>query len=97
VLWHVLGHEAELIEGRVFLAGDAAQPTTPLGGLGMNCGLSDVHNLAGKLASVIGGSAAPSLLDSYEAERRPIAVRTCAASLGPAGPPARVDALALGV
>jgi 2-polyprenyl-6-methoxyphenol hydroxylase-like FAD-dependent oxidoreductase len=82
--------------GPVFLAGDAAHATTPVGGLGMNCGLADAHNLAWKLAGVLAGWADPLVLDSYEPERQPIA-RACAeASLGPARPPARVDGLVLG-
>ncbi len=57
----------------VFLAGDAAHLTTPMGGLGMNCGIADVHNLAWKLAAVLRGWGGPRLLDSYQAERRPVA------------------------
>jgi putative polyketide hydroxylase len=83
-------------QGPIFLAGDAAHVTTPVGGLGMNCGVADAHNLAWKLAGVLAGWADPALLDSYEPERQPIA-RACAeASLGPARPPARVDGLVLG-
>jgi len=67
--------------GRVFLAGDAAHLTTPFGALGMNCGIADAHNLAWKLAGVIRGWAGPSLLDTYEAERRPIALATTDASI----------------
>jgi 2-polyprenyl-6-methoxyphenol hydroxylase-like FAD-dependent oxidoreductase len=58
--------------GRVFLAGDAAHLHPPIGGQGMNTGLQDVYNLAWKLALHVQGVAAPELLDSYEAERRPI-------------------------
>ena len=58
--------------GRVFLAGDAAHVMPPNGGFGGNTGIHDAHNLAWKLASVLGGIAAPSLLDTYEAERRPV-------------------------
>ncbi|MEU7897345.1 FAD-dependent monooxygenase [Nonomuraea sp. NPDC049152] len=58
--------------GRVFLAGDAAHPMTPYGGFGMNCGIQDADNLAWKLAAVLQGWAEPELLDSYEAERRPV-------------------------
>jgi 2-polyprenyl-6-methoxyphenol hydroxylase-like FAD-dependent oxidoreductase len=61
--------------GRVFLAGDAAHLFTPLGGLGMNTGIGDVMNLGWKLAAVHQGWAGPRLLDSYEIERRPMAVR----------------------
>ena len=59
--------------GRVLLAGDAAHIHSPLGGQGMNTGIGDAENLAWKLALVIGGRAADSLLDTYETERRPIA------------------------
>jgi len=58
----------------VFLAGDAAHTFPPTGGLGMNTGIQDAHNLAWKLASVLGGQASPQLLDTYEEERRPVAV-----------------------
>jgi 2-polyprenyl-6-methoxyphenol hydroxylase-like FAD-dependent oxidoreductase len=58
---------------RVFLAGDAAHIHSPAGGQGMNTGMQDAFNLAWKLASVIAGHAGDGLLDSYQAERRPIA------------------------
>ena len=59
--------------GRVLLAGDAAHIHSPLGGQGMNTGIGDAENLAWKLALVIGGRADDSLIDTYQAERRPIA------------------------
>jgi len=59
--------------GRVFLAGDAAHIHSPAGGQGMNTGMQDAHNLAWKLAAVIDGRAGDGLLESYHAERRPIA------------------------
>jgi 2,4-dichlorophenol 6-monooxygenase len=59
--------------GRVFLAGDAAHAFPPTGGLGLNTGVQDAHNLAWKLAAVMAGMAGPALLDSYESERRPVA------------------------
>ena len=60
-------------EGPVFLAGDAAHRFPPTGGLGLNSGIEDVHNLAWKLAFVLQGKAPKGLLDSYDTERRPIA------------------------
>ncbi len=59
--------------GRVLLAGDAAHIHSPLGGQGMNTGIGDAENLAWKLALIISGRAGDGLLDTYEAERRPIA------------------------
>jgi 2-polyprenyl-6-methoxyphenol hydroxylase-like FAD-dependent oxidoreductase len=58
--------------GRVFLAGDAAHVHSPAGGQGMNTGLQDAANLGWKLATVLGGHADPSLLDTYQAERHPV-------------------------
>ncbi|MEU5263717.1 FAD-dependent oxidoreductase [Amycolatopsis sp. NPDC021455] len=66
-------------EGRVFLAGDAAHIHSPAGGQGMNTGIQDAHNLGWKLAAVAQG-ASPALLDSYEAERRPVAAGVLALS-----------------
>ncbi|MGW6173786.1 FAD-dependent monooxygenase [Arthrobacter sp. NPDC055138] len=62
-------------DGPVFLAGDAAHVHSPVGAQGMNTGLQDAHNLAFKFADVLGGRAADSYLDRYQAERRPVAVR----------------------
>lgn len=61
--------------GSVFLAGDAAHVHSPVGAQGMNTGLQDAHNLAFKLADVLAGRAPAALLDRYEAERRPVALR----------------------
>ena len=66
-------------EGRVFLAGDAAHIHSPAGGQGMNTGIQDAHNLGWKLAAVAEG-ASPVLLDSYDAERRPVAAGVLALS-----------------
>jgi 2-polyprenyl-6-methoxyphenol hydroxylase-like FAD-dependent oxidoreductase len=61
--------------GRVLLAGDAAHTMTPVNGQGMNTGVQDAYNLAWKLALALDG-APNALLDSYEAERRPVAIAT---------------------
>ncbi|WP_233848870.1 FAD-dependent monooxygenase [Paraburkholderia sp. HD33-4] len=58
--------------GRIFLAGDASHIHAPFGGQGLNVGLQDAFNLGWKLAAVIKGEADEALLDSYEAERRPV-------------------------
>ncbi|MFE2015213.1 FAD-dependent monooxygenase [Streptomyces sp. NPDC059491] len=60
--------------GRLLLCGDAAHVHTPAGAQGLNTGVQDAHNLGWKLQQVLAG-AADSLLDSYEAERRPVAAR----------------------
>ena len=59
--------------GNVFLVGDSAHVHSPSGGQGMNCCMQDANNLAWKLGMVVQGRADASLLDSYEAERMPIA------------------------
>jgi 2-polyprenyl-6-methoxyphenol hydroxylase-like FAD-dependent oxidoreductase len=65
-------------ERRCFLLGDAAHVHSPMGGQGMNTGLQDAYNLAWKLALVISGKADDALLDTYEAERIPVAHRLLA-------------------
>ena len=75
IVWKVPWQGAQLVAeqfriGRVFLAGDAAHIHPPAGGFGANTGIHDAHNLAWKLAAVLGGWAGPDLLDSYDAERR---------------------------
>ncbi len=64
--------------GRVLLAGDAAHVCSPAEGHGMNTGLQDAFNLGWKLALVCRGVSGPGLLDSYESERRPVAMRIVA-------------------
>ncbi|GAA4228169.1 2-polyprenyl-6-methoxyphenol hydroxylase-like FAD-dependent oxidoreductase [Streptosporangium album] len=59
--------------GRVFLAGDAAHVHSPFGGFGMNTGIQDAYNLGWKLALVLQGAANAALLDTYGAERLPVA------------------------
>jgi 2-polyprenyl-6-methoxyphenol hydroxylase-like FAD-dependent oxidoreductase len=59
--------------GRCFVAGDAAHIHSPAGGQGMNTGIQDAHNLAWKLALVVAGKSPESLLDSFDAERHPVA------------------------
>ena len=71
----IYSHHVRIAErwrvGRVFLAGDAAHAMPPWIGQGMSAGVRDAANLCWKLAAVIGGNAPDSLLDSYEAERKP--------------------------
>jgi 2,4-dichlorophenol 6-monooxygenase len=58
--------------GSIFLAGDAAHRQPPTTGLGLNTGIQDAHNIAWKLAQVLGGQATDALLDTYESERKPV-------------------------
>jgi putative polyketide hydroxylase len=71
--------------GNVFLAGDAAHRVTPRGGTGMNTAIGGGHDLGWKLGWVLRGWAGPELLDTYEAERRPIAAHNVARSADPDG------------
>ncbi|MEU2242491.1 FAD-dependent monooxygenase [Streptomyces sp. NPDC018338] len=77
--WHAAQRIAErYADGRVFLVGDSAHEMPPTGAFGSNTGIQDAHNLAWKLAAVLGGWAGPGLLASYGAERRPVAETTSA-------------------
>ena len=73
-------HAERFGDGRVLLAGDAVHLFTPTGGFGMNTGVDDAANLAWKLAGAVQGWGGPGLVASYEAERKPIAVRNTAAA-----------------
>jgi 2-polyprenyl-6-methoxyphenol hydroxylase-like FAD-dependent oxidoreductase len=86
----VLGHRAwtpglalvadAFADRRLFLAGDAAHLFTPTGGFGMNTGIDDAANLSWKLAARVVGWGGRRLLDSYQPERRPVALRNTAAA-----------------
>jgi 2,4-dichlorophenol 6-monooxygenase len=80
--WVTEGSVAERFRvGRTFLLGDAAHRHPPTGGLGLNSAIHDAHNLAWKLGLVLGANASPRLLDSYEAERKPVSVRNVQRSI----------------
>ena len=77
--WHAAQRVARAYRsGRVLLAGDSAHEMSPTGAFGSNTGIQDAHNLAWKLAAVLDGWAGEGLLDSYDAERRPVAEATSA-------------------
>jgi hypothetical protein len=73
--WFRISHRMvqQYQSGRVYLAGDAAHIHSPAGGQGMNTGIQDAFNLGWKLALVARGLAGPDLLESYQAERMPVA------------------------
>lgn len=79
--WKMTAHVAESMRvGNIFLVGDAAHAFPPSGGFGLNSGVADAHNLAWKLHASLRGAAGPKLLDSYEAERQPVAFLNTAQS-----------------
>jgi len=83
-------------KGRVLLAGDSAHIHHPVGGQGLNIGLQDAVNLGWKLARVVTGTSAEALLDTYQAERHPVAarvLRTTMAQLPLTRSDVRIDAL----
>lgn len=80
--WTMTSQVAERYrEGNVFLVGDAAHRFPPTGGLGLNSGVQDAHNLAWKIAFVERGRAGAGILDTYEIERRPVAQNNADQSL----------------
>ena len=75
--WDISAKVADRMRaGRVFVAGDAAHVMPPTGAFGASTGIQDAYNLAWKLALVVRGAAGAALLDSYDAERRPVAEET---------------------
>ena len=77
--WEMSSRLAEIMAvGRVFLAGDAAHTMPPTGGLGGQTAIQDAGDLAWKLAMVLQGQGAPALLETYQAERCPVAAMTVA-------------------
>jgi putative polyketide hydroxylase len=81
-------------QGRVFLVGDAAQRMTPRTGMGMNTAVAEGHDLGWKLAWDLKGWAGPALLDTYEAEWRPVGARRAARSAQEGPAPSGAEALA---
>jgi 3-(3-hydroxy-phenyl)propionate hydroxylase len=83
-------------DGRVLLAGDAAHVHSPDGGQGLQTGVQDAVNLGWKLAQVVDGTSPEELLDTYHAERHPVAarvLRTTMASVALRRPDDRIEAL----
>jgi len=79
--WHLTHRVAEHYNNsRIFFVGDSAHTLSPAGGFGMNTGIADAVDLGWKLAATLKGWASPHLLDTYEMERRPIAVRNLEAA-----------------
>src|SRR5215212_5799474 len=81
---------------RVLLAGDAAHVHSPIGGQGLNTGVQDAVNLGWKLAQVVDGTSPESLLDTFHAERHPVAARVLQNTMAQTalmGSGARIDAL----
>ncbi|MFF0144875.1 2-polyprenyl-6-methoxyphenol hydroxylase-like FAD-dependent oxidoreductase [Amycolatopsis sulphurea] len=77
--WEIFNGQAERYrDNRVILCGDSSHVHSPAGGQGMNGCMQDAFNLGWKLAAVIGGDAPDDLLDTYEAERRPIGAQITA-------------------
>lgn len=81
-LWRMTAQVAERFrQQHVFLVGDSAHRFPPTGGLGLNTGIGDVHNLIWKIAACLRDPEQSLLLDTYEQERRPIAQRSCDVSV----------------
>jgi 2-polyprenyl-6-methoxyphenol hydroxylase-like FAD-dependent oxidoreductase len=81
---------------RVLLAGDAAHVHSPIGGQGLNIGMQDAVNLGWKLALVVRGASPDSLLDTYHAERHPVAARVLRSTMAQVAlsrPDDRIEAL----
>jgi putative polyketide hydroxylase len=84
--WEVGASVADrFADGRVLLVGDAARVAPPSGGRGGDTAIADAYDLAWKLADVLDGVAGRALLDSYDAERRPVADQVMLAALHEAG------------
>jgi len=87
---------AQYRSGRVLLAGDAAHIHSPVGGQGLNTGVQDAVNLGWKLAQVVHGASPASLLDTYHAERHPVAARVLRSTMAQVAlmrPDDRIEAL----
>jgi 2-polyprenyl-6-methoxyphenol hydroxylase-like FAD-dependent oxidoreductase len=83
-------------EGRVLLAGDAAHVHYPVGGHGLNVGVQDAVNLGWKVAQVVDGTSPETLLDTYQAERHPVAARVLQTTMAQTAlmrPDPRIEAL----